>query len=114
MLREKCAELAKCSMLKEELDACNERVSSRAHTTEKCTQEVFDFVHCVDHCVSQVCVGAVAHVLLFSLSYFSLADAGCPVPCLWVLVVLLYLLFEAMMNTILSVFYRWPRTCFRS
>lgn len=53
VLREKCGELAKCSSLKDALDACNERVSSRSNTTEDCSEELFDFVHCVDHCVSQ-------------------------------------------------------------
>ena len=52
VLREKCSELAKCSTLKEKLDTCNERVSGKSNTTEDCSEELFDFVHCVDHCVS--------------------------------------------------------------
>ena len=54
MLREKCSELAKCSSLKEKLDSCSERVSGKSNTTEDCTEELFDFVHCIDHCVSFV------------------------------------------------------------
>ena len=56
MLREKCSELAKCSRLKERLDTCSERVSGKSNTTETCTEELFDFVHCIDHCVSLVVV----------------------------------------------------------
>ena len=51
-LKEKCAELSKCSKMRERLDECNDRVSSRTKTMETCTEEMFDFVHCVDHCVS--------------------------------------------------------------
>ena len=75
VLREKCTELAKCSKLKEELDACNERVSSRKHNTEKCTQEVFDFVHCVDHCVSLSVHRAVVRVILFTCNCYLPAGA---------------------------------------
>lgn len=52
VMREKCGELAKCSSLREKLDTCNERVSGKSNTTEDCTEELFDFVHCIDHCVS--------------------------------------------------------------
>ena len=52
VLKEKCAALPGCSKLQEELESCNDRVSSRSNTTEECTQELFDFLHCVDHCVS--------------------------------------------------------------
>lgn len=52
VLREKCAELASCSKLQEVLDACNERVSAKSSTSEDCQEELFDFVHCVEHCVS--------------------------------------------------------------
>lgn len=52
VLKAKCAELPKCAKFAEELETCNERVSSKTNTTETCMQELFDFVHCVDHCVS--------------------------------------------------------------
>ena len=51
-LKEKCSNLRKCAKLKDELDVCNDRVTSRTQTAETCAQELFDFVHCVDHCVS--------------------------------------------------------------
>ncbi len=51
-LKEKCSELTTCAKLREELDNCNDRVNSRTQTAETCEQELFDFVHCVDHCVS--------------------------------------------------------------
>lgn len=49
-MREECE--AGCSAFKAELEACEQRVNSRSKTEEKCTQELFDFLHCVDHCVS--------------------------------------------------------------
>lgn len=51
-LKESCGERHECVELREILDECTERVESRSNTTETCTQELFDFVHCVDHCVS--------------------------------------------------------------
>lgn len=66
VLREKCGELPKCSSLKDKLDTCNERVSGKSSTTETCTEELFDFVHCVDHCVSKmfICRYSVYNVIL--------------------------------------------------
>ena len=29
-----------------------ERVEGKENTTETCEQELYDFIHCVDHCVS--------------------------------------------------------------
>ena len=52
VLREKCGATAKCTALQETLDTCNARVSGKTKTTETCEQELYDFVHCVDHCVS--------------------------------------------------------------
>lgn len=52
VLKEKCAELPKCTKFREELETCTDRVTSKTKTTETCEQELFDFVHCVDHCVS--------------------------------------------------------------
>ena len=52
VLKEKCGALPECAHMKELYDACNERVLSKPNTAEKCTQELFDFLHCVDHCVS--------------------------------------------------------------
>ncbi|PIK55786.1 putative cytochrome b-c1 complex subunit 6, mitochondrial [Apostichopus japonicus] len=47
-LVEKCGE--HCEKIKAELDACTERVTNKPGTEEMCTQELFDFLHCVDHC----------------------------------------------------------------
>ena len=67
VLKEKCGELPKCSKLREELDTCNERVTSKSNTTETCVQELFDFVHCVDHCVSiKVARGSLSHLLILA------------------------------------------------
>lgn len=52
VLRQQCAEKKECASLKERLDACNARVESRTKTSETCVEEVIDFMHCVDHCVS--------------------------------------------------------------
>lgn len=51
-LDEKCGDTLKCSKLREVMDECTERVNSKSNTTETCVQELFDFIHCVDHCVS--------------------------------------------------------------
>ena len=53
-VRSKCE--AHCPDLKKELAKCTERVSSRSNTEETCTQELFDFLHCVDHCVRLRCL----------------------------------------------------------
>ena len=41
-----------CAALKLALDTCTERVTGNPASGETCTQELFDFLHCVDHCVS--------------------------------------------------------------
>ena len=52
ILEEKCGELVRCSKLKEVLEECNDRVSSRTKTNETCFEELSDFIVCVDECVS--------------------------------------------------------------
>ncbi|KAH8032385.1 hypothetical protein HPB51_024514 [Rhipicephalus microplus] len=52
-LREKCRAEAKCAGFGEKLQECNDRVNSRSQTLETCTEELFDFLHCVDHCASK-------------------------------------------------------------
>lgn len=37
---------------REILELCDARVSSKSHTEEQCTEELFDFLHARDHCVS--------------------------------------------------------------
>ena len=51
-VREQCEQLEKCVKAREQLELCDERVSSRSQT-EDCTEELFDFLHARDHCVSQ-------------------------------------------------------------
>lgn len=51
-LREKCEQTEHCVHARERLEACESRVGSRSETTEDCTEELFDFLHARDHCVS--------------------------------------------------------------
>lgn len=51
-VRAKCEQSEHCAHLKERLEACEARVNSRSHTEEECTEELFDFLHARDHCVS--------------------------------------------------------------
>jgi len=48
--REKCKTSKHCASYISELKACSDRVSSRSQTEETCVQEMFDMLHCVDHC----------------------------------------------------------------
>lgn len=50
-IREECT-VHHCQKLKDKLDTCNERVRSKKKTAETCHEEMVDFIHCVDHCVS--------------------------------------------------------------
>ncbi|XP_048352153.1 cytochrome b-c1 complex subunit 6, mitochondrial isoform X2 [Sphaerodactylus townsendi] len=51
-IREQCEQIEKCVKFREILDQCDARVSSRSHTEEQCTEELFDFLHARDHCVA--------------------------------------------------------------
>uniref|UniRef100_A0A3Q0S4R3 Ubiquinol-cytochrome C reductase hinge domain-containing protein n=1 Tax=Amphilophus citrinellus TaxID=61819 RepID=A0A3Q0S4R3_AMPCI len=51
-LRQKCAETEHCVQTWERLEHCETRVGSRSSTQEDCTEELFDFLHARDHCVS--------------------------------------------------------------
>ncbi|KAJ1169835.1 hypothetical protein NDU88_001723 [Pleurodeles waltl] len=51
-VREHCEQSEKCTKLREKLELCDQRVSSRSHTEEDCTEELFDFLHARDHCVA--------------------------------------------------------------
>ncbi|KAJ8011356.1 hypothetical protein DPEC_G00057300 [Dallia pectoralis] len=51
-IRAKCEASEHCAHPKEKLEACTSRVSSRSHTEEECTEELFDFIHARDHCVA--------------------------------------------------------------
>lgn len=37
----------------EKYEGCNNRVNSRSKTTETCTEELFDYLHALDHCVTE-------------------------------------------------------------
>jgi len=67
-LKEKCGELPQCSKLREILDTCNERVEGKSNTTEDCNSELFDFIHCVDHCVSGSKI--TSHMLVYGAGPF--------------------------------------------
>uniref|UniRef100_A0A3B4UDF7 Ubiquinol-cytochrome C reductase hinge domain-containing protein n=1 Tax=Seriola dumerili TaxID=41447 RepID=A0A3B4UDF7_SERDU len=51
-IRAKCEQAEHCVHYKERLEVCEARVSSRSNTVEDCTEELFDFLHARDHCVS--------------------------------------------------------------
>ncbi|XP_015277450.1 PREDICTED: cytochrome b-c1 complex subunit 6, mitochondrial [Gekko japonicus] len=51
-IREQCEQTEKCVKFRELLEECDARVSSRSHTEEQCTEELFDFLHARDHCVA--------------------------------------------------------------
>ncbi|XP_054908916.1 cytochrome b-c1 complex subunit 6, mitochondrial-like [Poeciliopsis prolifica] len=51
-LRQKCEETKHCVHTRERLELCETRVGSRSKTQEDCTEELFDFLHARDHCVS--------------------------------------------------------------
>lgn len=51
-IRSKCEQTEHCVHAKERLEMCEARVSSRSNTEEDCTEELFDFLHARDHCVS--------------------------------------------------------------
>merc|ERR1712126_51287 len=52
-IKEKCTEGHGCPSFKEKLEECTNRVESKSRTAETCMEELFDFIHCVDHCVSE-------------------------------------------------------------
>ena len=51
-LKDACRETKECIKAKEIYDSCATRVNSRSKTEETCHEEMMDYVHCVDHCVS--------------------------------------------------------------
>ncbi|KAK8375989.1 hypothetical protein O3P69_008605 [Scylla paramamosain] len=52
-LKESCGSSNHCAHLNEKLTACNDRVNSRSKTEETCSEELFDYLHCVDHCLTE-------------------------------------------------------------
>ncbi|KAL4608292.1 cytochrome b-c1 complex subunit 6, mitochondrial [Arapaima gigas] len=51
-VRQKCEVTEHCVHAREKLELCETRVGSRSQTKEECTEELFDFLHARDHCVS--------------------------------------------------------------
>ena len=51
-LKEECANSGHCKSFLAKLEECNSRVNSKNETTETCAEELFDLMHCVDHCVA--------------------------------------------------------------
>ena len=47
-----CEQAAACAGYAARLAECTARVESKSETTETCTEEFHDFLHCVDHCVA--------------------------------------------------------------
>ncbi|KNC82471.1 hypothetical protein SARC_05241 [Sphaeroforma arctica JP610] len=50
-LDEECGEAA-CAKYKAKLDSCTARVEGDDETSETCTEEFIDFMHCVDACTA--------------------------------------------------------------
>lgn len=58
-IKEACTNTKHCAELGEAYSSCNDRVGSRSKTEETCSEELFDLLHCVDHCVSNLCFRVV-------------------------------------------------------
>merc|ERR1711872_1194928 len=52
-IKDACINGHHCSSFKEKFETCNDRVTSREQTEETCSEELFDLLHCVDHCMSK-------------------------------------------------------------
>lgn len=53
-LREQCrANDHHVTALLQKYNDCNERVSAKTKTSETCEEELFDYVHALDHCVAK-------------------------------------------------------------
>ncbi|XP_042876031.1 cytochrome b-c1 complex subunit 6, mitochondrial-like [Penaeus japonicus] len=51
-IKEACTNTKHCAELGEAYSSCNDRVSSRSKTEETCSEELFDLLHCIDHCMA--------------------------------------------------------------
>uniref|UniRef100_A0A3B4WTF7 Ubiquinol-cytochrome C reductase hinge domain-containing protein n=1 Tax=Seriola lalandi dorsalis TaxID=1841481 RepID=A0A3B4WTF7_SERLL len=60
-VRQKCAETEHCVHTQARLEQCETRVGSRSATEEDCTEELFDFLHARDHCVSVNAISKIFH-----------------------------------------------------
>uniref|UniRef100_A0A3Q3KN86 Cytochrome b-c1 complex subunit 6 n=1 Tax=Mastacembelus armatus TaxID=205130 RepID=A0A3Q3KN86_9TELE len=66
-VRQKCAETEHCVHTRERLEQCETRVGSRSSTEEDCTEELFDFLHARDHCVSVTLLSVANNLYLIRL-----------------------------------------------
>lgn len=64
-LRSECESKPSAVALAQKLQECNDRVSSRSQTEESCSEEMIDWVHAVDHCVSS----KTEHKYMFSYPF---------------------------------------------
>ena len=51
-IREACEAKPEAQKYFAKLEECNSRVESKKQTEETCAEELYDYVHKVDHCVS--------------------------------------------------------------
>merc|ERR1712168_286105 len=51
-IRDACRTGHHCGGIEEKYSACNDRVNARTKTEETCSEELFDLMHCMDHCMS--------------------------------------------------------------
>ena len=51
-IREKCEAKPEAQKYFEKLEECNSRVESKSKTEESCAEELYQYIHHVDHCVS--------------------------------------------------------------
>jgi hypothetical protein len=65
-LKELCGEDHACETFKHRLQECTDRVNSKPWTKETCNEELLDFLHCVDECVSELRM----NILFLFISYF--------------------------------------------
>ena len=70
-LKESCSKSKECTALQAILTECNDRVNSKSATTETCEQELFDYLHCVDHCVSLLVLNSSGKLFKFCLIFIA-------------------------------------------
>lgn len=51
-IRAECVE-KHCANFQEKFTECTDRVTSKKNTSETCTEELFDLLHCRDHCAAK-------------------------------------------------------------
>jgi len=61
LIKEKCGRSKDCKPFKSELNKCNSRLENGdlLFEGETCTEELFNFLHCVDHCAAPQIIRAL-------------------------------------------------------